>query len=299
MDFRWLGREGKDVLIRPYNGVFVPPQFATDEWVAANRKSLRTGIVIDTETTGLDAAKSIMIEVGAHAFLYSVTDGIPVRVIDTYEAMQDPGGPLPERITKLTGLTDADLAGQIIHASRLADLMASASIIIAHNASFDRPFIDRFLARRSVGPIRATWACSIQQVAWEAHGLPSSKLEALCALHGFYCTAHRAGADAAALLKLLSHPNEVTKQTYLHELLEMSRAPWVVIQAHGSPFETKDVLKDRGYSWAAGRKVWQRVVTSDALASDEMKWLGSAVYRGANKATASPIEATARFAEGA
>jgi DNA polymerase-3 subunit epsilon len=300
MNFQWLPSTPDGIVrIAPFNGTLATG--CDDAWILSNatRLKIATALVLDVETTGLDPQRDSIIEIGIRQFQYSRVDGTVLRVTDAYDAFQDPGAPLSERITKLTGITDADVAGQVIHASRVADMLAKASLCIAHNASFDRAFVDRFLTRRGVGPIKTAWACSIQQVAWEAHGLPSAKLEALCALHGFYCTAHRAGADAAALLRLLSHRNAVTGQTYLHELLEMSRAPWMLVRAVGAPFESKDVLKERGYSWAATRKVWQRVLCSEAATAEEMKWLAGAVYgRGANRASVTAVDPASRFAEG-
>ena len=300
VDFRWLdlNTSTREVVIRPYDGHFVPPKQATDAWLAANRERLRTALVLDTETTGLDWRRDSIIEIGLRAIQYVRSTGEIVRVIDAYDALQDPGVPLPAKVQQLTGLTDRDLAGQSIDVARVSALIASAQLIIAHNAAFDRPFIDAFLASR--GPRHEAtkspaWACSIVQIDWESHGLPGTKLEMLCALHGFYSTAHRAGADADALVRLLSLRNRESGTTYLQQLLEFARAPWILVSADGSPIETKDLLKERRYTWSVTRRVWQRIIRGDQR-TDEEAWLAATIYGGRSFASFREIRPTERFA---
>ena len=53
----------------------------------------RTGILLDTETTGLDHAKDEIIELGMVAFDYTV-DGRIVGVRDTFSAFNEPSAPI-------------------------------------------------------------------------------------------------------------------------------------------------------------------------------------------------------------
>ena len=57
-------------------------------------------IVLDTETTGLNPARDKVLEIGAAR----IEQG---RVVETFETLIDTGVPIPERITELTGITDA------------------------------------------------------------------------------------------------------------------------------------------------------------------------------------------------
>jgi DNA polymerase-3 subunit epsilon len=43
-------------------------------------------------------------------------------------------------------------------------------------------------------------------------------------------------------------------------LLETLNQPQYRVYATGSPFETKDMLKARGYRWSAEIRCWSRVV---------------------------------------
>lgn len=56
----------------------------------------RTGILLDTETTGLDHAKDEIIELGMVKFDYT-PDGRIARVRDTFSAFNEPSAPIPRR----------------------------------------------------------------------------------------------------------------------------------------------------------------------------------------------------------
>ena len=66
---------------------------------------LSTFVVVDLETTGLDPEKDQIIEIGAIKFV----DGVETDRIDE---LIDPGLPIPEFITRLTGISDKDVAGK-------------------------------------------------------------------------------------------------------------------------------------------------------------------------------------------
>ncbi len=66
---------------------------------------LGTFVVVDLETTGLDPEKDQIIEIGAIKY----TDGIESA---SFEELINPGRPIPEFITRLTGISDSDVAGK-------------------------------------------------------------------------------------------------------------------------------------------------------------------------------------------
>jgi len=69
-------------------------------------RALLKGIVVDTETTDLDSSRGKIIEIGIVAFEYDPATGQPIRVIDSYGELEDPGQPLSPEITAITGITD-------------------------------------------------------------------------------------------------------------------------------------------------------------------------------------------------
>ena len=161
------------------------------ELAPAPNRPLAKGVVIDTETTGLDPDTCNIIEIGLVAFEYDPVKGQPIRVIGSYGALEDPGHPLSAETTEITGITDAMVAGQRIDDDRVGALVSNASIVIAHNADFDRPFLENRL------PVFASlpWGCSLSDIDWIAEKLGSRKLDYIAFQMGFFFGAHRAEED--------------------------------------------------------------------------------------------------------
>ncbi|MEY4420825.1 MAG: hypothetical protein RLZZ498_1421, partial [Pseudomonadota bacterium] len=166
--------------------------------------------------------------------------------------------------------------GQHIDDARVAAFVKDASVVIAHNASFDRPFVE---AR---WPLFAQldWACSIKDIDWKEEGFGSAKLEYLLSTQGYFYEAHRAEADCWALLELLNQVLPQSQQTALLTVLLTLNQPQQKVYAINSPFETKDKLKARNYRWAAELRCWTRVVAGAAEMTQELEWLKHHVYAG-------------------
>ena len=109
-----------------------------DPAVAQPETPSSVGVVIDTETTGTDTATCKIIELAMRRFAFTA-EGVITKLGKAYSWREDPGEPLDPEITRLTGLTDADLAGQKINDEVATDILRSADVVIAHNAAFDRP----------------------------------------------------------------------------------------------------------------------------------------------------------------
>ena len=151
------------------------------------------------------------------------------------------------------------------------------SLVVAHNAGFDRVFVEQ----RFPSFAAKAWACSWAQIPWSAQGISSSKLEFLAYFYGFHFTGHRASNDCLALLEVLQQPLPSSGAKVMQLLLENARIAEIKVSALGSPFDSKDALKARAYRWNADKKVWARSVAKQAL-DDEVAWLRNAVYGGKN-----------------
>jgi DNA polymerase-3 subunit epsilon len=301
MSFRWRGQseDGSTVTLRRFEGDFQIPGWATEDWLKDNWESIRSGVVVDLETTGLDHRTDQVIEIGMRPFLFHRASGDVVRVDERFDGLQDPGQPLSQEIQRLTGLTDEDLAGKSIDADDVRALLSEADLVIAHNASFDRPFLESFLrARKPADDGEAVpknfWGCSLTQLPWTDKDFPLAKLEVLCIYHGFFVDAHRAGVDADALLHLLSMRDDTTEKPYLHELLQNARRKVVQVCAFDSPFETKDLLKARRYRWNPDIRCWCKVIYDDEQ-DVEKEWLESTIYGGRSRASFEAIPLAERF----
>lgn len=233
-------------------------------------------LILDTETTGLDSSKDRLIELALILVDVDKATGLPLQVQEVFDELEDPGRPIPAEATRVTGITDAMVAGKRLNEARVAELMAGVDLVIAHNARFDRGFMENRLPAFAYLP----WACSVSEIDWQAQGRGSAKLEFLAHELGFFYDAHRAEMDCHALLAVLAAPLPNTGETGLARLLAAAQATSYRVQATGSPFSSKDALRARGYRWDAERKVWHTQVGNPAALEAECEWLKKDVYGG-------------------
>lgn len=235
----------------------------------------RLGVILDTETTGLNHRSDEIIEIGAIAFTFN-DDGAIGDITGVYGGLHQPSRPIPPEITRLTGITDAMVEGQVIDIKSLSKLIEPADLIIAHNAGFDRPFCEAF----STTFAGKAWACSVSEIDWSVRGFEGTKLGYLVGQAGYFHEGHRAVDDCFALLEILDRERD--GDSPFTELYRASQRSRVRIFAEHSPFEMKDHLKARGYRWSDGSdgrlKSWWIEVDEDGL-GDELSYLRSEVYR--------------------
>ncbi|MDX7951796.1 3'-5' exonuclease [Lichenihabitans sp. Uapishka_5] len=253
----------------------------------------RLTVIVDTETTGLDHKRHEVIELGMVAFVHDA-EGRVLDIVGEFSGLQESSDPVPPEITRLTGITDAMLAGQRIDLEAVEAFIAEADLIIAHNAGFDRPFCER-LAR---GFEPKPWACSVKEVPWAEFGFEGSKLGYLVGQSGWFHTGHRATDDCHALLEVLMAPLTNHAGSALGQLLTRSDAARIRIWAEGAPFELKDQLKVRGYRWSNGsdgrpRSWWVEV--DEPLAEAEIAFLEGEIYMRRVRPRAQRITACERY----
>jgi DNA polymerase-3 subunit epsilon len=238
-----------------------------------NGQETRRVIVLDTETTGLDSKTESIIELAMLSVLVDSASGLPVGPVTVYESFEDPGKPIPIQITEITGIDDSMVKGLRIDDAAVTALVQQADLVVAHNAGFDRPFVEARL------PVFATkpWNCSFMGIDWKKEGSGSAKLEFLASERGWFYDAHRAQVDCHALLQVLSSPL-ADGQTGLARLLAGSGQTRYKLRATGAPFESKDKLKARGYRWDGEGRVWWCNLASEVLLDAECDWLRAEVY---------------------
>jgi DNA polymerase-3 subunit epsilon len=234
--------------------------------------STSVGAALDVETTGLAVEADRIIELSIRRFRFDATGRI-TKLDQPYSWLEDPGRPLESEIARLTGLTDEQLAGCAIDEKQALALLRSASLVVSHNAGFDRPFVDeRLPAARGLA-----WACTCREVDWPEYGFDGRALGWLLAQAGWFHAGHRAAADVDALITLLRH-DLYNGCTGLGALLENARRPGWIVRATGAHFDVKERLKARGYRWDAAARAWWREVDDVAL-EFERRWLNDFVYR--------------------
>lgn len=171
--------------------------------------------IVDVETTGLSPAQDEIVELALVLFSFDPRTGSGIEVLDEYSGLRDPGRPIPPGAVQAHGITDSDVRGRQLDDARIRSILARSHCLIAHNAAFDRGFVEKLYPETR----RLPWLCSMEGIDWRAKGHASRGLQQLLAAHRIAPgSAHRALDDARATLQLLAmaQPNG---KTYLAELL--------------------------------------------------------------------------------
>lgn len=186
---------------------FAPPSSYGDP----SGRIVAKGLVLDTETTGMSPETEHVIEIAIVAFEYDPDSGEIFRILDSYCAFEDPGVLIPPEATAINGITNEMVRGHSFDDARIREMVDDATLVIAHNAGFDRPFMEK----RFPLFMELPWGCSIKQIDWAGEGLGSSKLEYLAWRSGFFYEAHRAEVDCRVLLDILHRPTPSVSATSL------------------------------------------------------------------------------------
>lgn len=229
---------------------------------------------LDLETTGKNRQADQIIELALKRVLIDKDTGRLVAVSGAYESLNEPGIPISEEASQINGITAEMVAGKHIDWDIVQQHIEESDLIVSHNASFDRAFLDRILPL-SRGK---TWACTINDIDWLGRGFNNAKQELLCVWHGFYYDSHRAMGDVDALIHLVTHESYPDEKPLKELILNSTRLSYK-ISAVGSPFETKDILKANNYSWDNIGRVWWKAVSAENLAP-EKQWLTEIIYSG-------------------
>jgi DNA polymerase III subunit epsilon len=240
----------------------------------------KIGIILDIETTGLNQTRDEIIELGMVKFTFSA-DGHVFDVLDEFTALREPSIPIPAAVTELTGISAEMVSGQRMDVNQVERFIADAVLVIAHGATFDRPFCEALVPAFA----NKHWACSNTEVDWQARRHRGSKLTYLLNDFGLFYDGHRALDDCYAVLEVLAATSPRAAGTALDTLLQTARKPTVRIWAQAAPFEHKDALKARGYRWSDGSgdtpKAWWKDV-EEASAEAELAFLRTDIYGNAD-----------------
>lgn len=239
-------------------------------------RTLLRGVVVDTETTGTNPDQDAIIELGMVLFEFDPQTGVVYNVLGSFDELEDPGFPIPLDSISVHGITDEMVKGKKIDDDKVTHFLDGVSIIIAHNAKFDRVFLEKRLPIYESLP----WACTFAQIDWSEEGVGSAKLDYIAYKYGFFYDAHRAEVDCFALLEILQKQLPKSNELVLKLLLQSLHQKSYTISALGSPFETKDTLKAKGYRWNGDKKCWHNTLTGDDAIKEEVVWLKDNVYGG-------------------
>jgi DNA polymerase III subunit epsilon len=153
-----------------------------------------TFVVTDTETTGTNAEKGRIIELGA----VRVRGG---EIVDRFSELINPGMAVPGYITRLTGISTGMLFGKPRAEEVVPRFMTflDDGVFAAHNLSFDLGFVNGELYRCRMDPLTRPAVCTLRLARRLLPGLSSKSLGAVADFLNIRITArHRALGDAEA-----------------------------------------------------------------------------------------------------
>jgi len=165
-----------------------------------------TYVVFDIETTGFSPVKNRIIEIGA----VKIKDG---KVTDRFSEFVNPGVPIPYRISKLTSITDDDVADARSIEEVLPEFTAFClgAVLVAHNAAFDTSFIKENCKRIGLNyDYTVVDTLTVSRAFLE--GLHNYKLDTVAAKLGVSLENHHRAVDDA----------ECTSQIFI-KLLDIAR----------------------------------------------------------------------------
>lgn len=253
----------------------------------------RTALFVDVETTGLDPARDEIIELAMLRFTYG-PEGEIYSVEEAFHGLREPSVPITPEITRLTGIDAAMVAGKSIDVADVAGVVAGAGLVLAHNAGFDRKFLERFCDAF----VHKPWGCTQSQIDWKSEGFEGTRLAYLAAGAGFFYDRHRALNDCHAAVALLAQTLPQSGRLAFSCLLEQARRKDVRLFASYAPFDMKDRLRARGYRWNADgtgpSKAWFIDIAEEAVEA-ETAWLETEIYGRPADLHAVRIDAYARF----
>lgn len=233
-------------------------------------------VTIDFETTGLGPEDAI-IEIGMARCRYSET-GKLASVDETLCMLRDPGRSIPPHITKMTHITDEMVRGKKIDVEQVREMLRDDPLVVAHNAGFDRPLLERIIDDNS------RWACSMKGIPWKSIGHDSPALGLILEREGWFFDAHSALRDSLAVAWLLH-----VVPGSLHRL----RDPSVKVMAIGAPYRVKERLRQRGYWWNGRDRLWEILVAENEVEA-ELEGL-EGLYEGGKQAHYRKINPRTQF----
>jgi DNA polymerase III subunit epsilon len=248
-------------------------------------------VLLDVETTGVNLKDDEITELGMVSILYSPSATKVTSIKNVISLYDNPGKPIPENITELTGITDEMVKGQKIDEKLVVNWLKDTEFIVAHYAHFDRNMFEKRFP--DLGSYR--WACSLKGIDWKSLGFKNLSLDVLLMRLGYFFQAHRASVDCLAMAWLF----HLLPQAF-ESLLESAIKRTVRVSAMGAPYDVKDVLKERKYYWHNGdtglKKHWWCEIAEEHL-EVEKQFLDELYYQGAKKAQYDFLDATSRFKE--
>ena len=177
---------------------------------------------------------------------------------------EDPKRELSNEESQFLDFSISDKNGSNINWELISGLLQKAELVIAHNAAFVKPWIEKY-----TGNMDVLWGCSMDQVNWAEMGFPSRSLNVLSVFSGFFYDFKNSASTLDALTHVLSLNNS-TKN-----LIIKAKSPDLQIFAANAPRELNHLLKERRYRWNPDVGSWWLGLENTEQGELESKWLSN------------------------
>lgn len=177
-------------------------------------------IIFDVETTGLSPQNDRLTEIGAVKLRN-------MQIVDSFQTMVNPERHIPEKITELTGITDAMVADAPSEGQAIEKFIefcgGSKPVLAAHNARFDTSFIRNVCRRKGIDfsfvTIDTLVLCQVMLPQVQRHKL--DHVAKVLKLGKF--DHHRADNDALMLAKIyIKLVGQLIQEKKLEKLYELN-----------------------------------------------------------------------------
>ncbi len=236
----------------------------------------KIGIIIDTETTGLDYKICKIFEIALVVFAFDKDTYEILGILDKVNELHD-CSPLPEISKKISHVTDEDIKDKKFDRRKLSYWFHECNLVIAHNAKFDRKFLEMEFPELEEKP----WVCSQTQIDYEKYNIRSTKLDYIAFKLGFWFDGHRALNDCEALFEILNSKFEGEECTIFQILRSTALKNSNIIYALNTPYSTKDLLREKDYWWNGDSepRCWFKVVYNEEELYSHLNFLSNDIYK--------------------
>lgn len=210
-------------------------------------------LILDCETTGLSYRNNEIIELAGVGVKACKDTGRIYAVGSLFDYFNQPVEPISDKITEITGITAEDVAGQSLDLTAIANWISKTDVILAHNATFDRPFVDSLPLYWD--ELAKPWGCSCHDPSWPKYGFSKRKLEVLLEEAGYEYSAHRAIYDCLATAFILAlHPE------CMLEVLNKTLNETYKVTISKTPYGSNPLVQSKMYNYAGGSS-WTKYYT--------------------------------------
>jgi len=270
-----ISKDKQAVTLYKYNGNDIKVDSNLVEEKIDKKSDLIRICFVDLETTGTHKKNDFIIEIALKVIQINKYSGEQLKAIDAYESFQDPGVPIPKEASLINGITDEMVKDHEINWNRVNEILDISQLCVAHNASFDRAFLDRY----SDNSKSKIWACSINDINWFEKGFTNFKLELLSHWHGFYYDSHRAMNDVNAMIHLVVHPHYAKDKPIIELINNARKFQSRMIVKFNYNEKLVSLIKSKRYMFNGSTKEWSKLIPEDEL-DNEKEWLASNIYDG-------------------